>query len=86
MNSEGILSRINEGVLSLVGVSDGTEIWMRIGSTGPDTQPPAGGPGFAPIDDISVRVLPTAVPEPASATLALLGLATLLRRRSRRNA
>ncbi len=83
MNNEGILSRINEGVLSLAGVADGTEIWLRIGATGADATPPAGGAGFAPIDNVTVNVVAAAVPEPATAGLALLGFAALSWRRRR---
>ncbi len=79
MNAAGLISRINQGTLDLQGVADGTELWLRIGATGPQA-----GTGFAPIDDISVRVLSTPIPEPTTGVLGVFALSLLaLRRRLR---
>lgn len=66
LNSLGITSPVTrEGLLDLLGVPAGSEVWMRIGGTGTTGQ-------FAPVDNVQVDV---SVPEPGSLVLLALGAA-----------
>jgi len=60
--------RINSGSVNISGVADGTEIWLRIASTGD------GVDCYAPIDNVSV----SAIPEPSTIVLLSISLLGLL--------